>query len=334
MNPRNYGYSLKNIPIPSQTSYLKCLTDKVGNFIRRLRWKAFWLEKRADSSNSQASEISSNYGFQTTNTPPSNIHLKAFEDELYDMIRDVKFTKRRDQFQSQLHDDVKAIRTSNKVLVFADKTSNLYEADKEDYTKLLRDNITKTYRKADPGVKKEIDKEAKILAEDLGLSGRIEQFAEKPAFVTLKDHKDDFRTNPKCRLINPAKSEMGHVSKATLSRIVASVSTSTQLNQWRNSTTVIEWFKKLDHKQHSRFIKFDICEFYPSITEELLDKAIAFACTKTNFPDAELKIIKHCRKSLLFSNSDAWVKKDGNLFDVTMGSFDGAEICELVGLYL
>ena len=27
-------------------------------------------------------------------------------------------------------------------------------------------------------------------------------------------------------------------------------------------------------------------------------------------------------------------KKNGNLFDVTMGSYDGAEICELVGLYL
>ena len=30
-----------------------------------------------------------------------------------------------------------------------------------------------------------------------------------------------------------------------------------------------------------------------------------------------------------------WLKKDGNpLFDVTMGSFDGTEKCELVGLYL
>ena len=31
----------------------------------------------------------------------------------------------------------------------------------------------------------------------------------------------------------------------------------------------------------------------------------------------------------------AWVKKGNDtLFDVTMGSFDGLEICELVGLYL
>ena len=42
----------------------------------------------------------------------------------------------------------------------------------------------------------------------------------------------------------------------------------------------------------------------------------------------------HARKSLLFTNHEVWIKKNESLFDVTMGSFDGAEICELVGLYL
>ena len=42
----------------------------------------------------------------------------------------------------------------------------------------------------------------------------------------------------------------------------------------------------------------------------------------------------HARKSLLFDKDTPWKKKDSNeLFDVTMGSYDGAEICELVGLY-
>ena len=42
------------------------------------------------------------------------------------------------------------------------------------------------------------------------------------------------------------------------------------------------------------------------------------------------------RKSLLFENNKTtWVKKGENpTFDVTMGSFDGAETCELVGLYI
>ena len=47
-----------------------------------------------------------------------------------------------------------------------------------------------------------------------------------------------------------------------------------------------------------------------------------------------MKIIYHARKSLLFSEDSTWIKKDGGLFDVTMGAFDGAEICELVGTFI
>ena len=43
----------------------------------------------------------------------------------------------------------------------------------------------------------------------------------------------------------------------------------------------------------------------------------------------------HLRKIFLFQNSESWVKKDGNKdFDVPMGCFDGAEICELVGSFI
>ena len=43
----------------------------------------------------------------------------------------------------------------------------------------------------------------------------------------------------------------------------------------------------------------------------------------------------HSRKSILLHNGSPWVKKDNDdLFDVTMGSFDGSEVCELVGLFI
>ena len=41
----------------------------------------------------------------------------------------------------------------------------------------------------------------------------------------------------------------------------------------------------------------------------------------------------HFKRSLLFCDKDVWQKKDG-LFDVTMGSWDGAETSDMVGLYL
>ena len=43
----------------------------------------------------------------------------------------------------------------------------------------------------------------------------------------------------------------------------------------------------------------------------------------------------HLRKSLLFDSNNIWIKKGGNHnFDVMMGSYDGAEICKLVDLYI
>ena len=51
--------------------------------------------------------------------------------------------------------------------------------------------------------------------------------------------------------------------------------------------------------------------------------------------DKTIDVINNARKSLLFHDGNAWVIKEGNpLFDVTMGSFDGAKVCELVGIYL
>jgi len=79
----------------------------------------------------------------------------------------------------------------------------------------------------------------------------------------------------------------------------------------------------------------DIKEFYPSITKKILNNAIKFAQVHTSITKEEIRTILHCRKSLLFFGKEAWKKKDmPDCFDVTMGSFDGAEVCELVGIFI
>ena len=47
-----------------------------------------------------------------------------------------------------------------------------------------------------------------------------------------------------------------------------------------------------------------------------------------------INFMKLSKESLLFSGEKTWEKKNNPGFDVTMGSFDGAETSELVGLYL
>ena len=55
-----------------------------------------------------------------------------------------------------------------------------------------------------------------------------------------------------------------------------------KVNQWSNTSTVIDWFKNLADKQKRKFIKFDITEFYPSISEDLLNKLITYTKSFTS----------------------------------------------------
>ena len=81
------------------------------------------------------------------------------------------------------------------------------------------DNISKTYKKTEHNIYNKINKEAKTIANNYGVSERVDCLAKSNAFVSLKDHKPNFSSNPKCRLINPAKSEMGKISKYFLEQL-------------------------------------------------------------------------------------------------------------------
>ena len=217
--------------------------------------------------------------------------------------------------------------------VSADKSTNLYSMCKESQKKLLNENITKNYKKSCGETKHKIDHEGKGIASKLVLDDRTEAYAEREAFITLKDRKDNFRSKPASRLINPAKTEIRIVSKQIVEKINKSVWEATHVLQWRNTQAVIDWYSDLKNKLNETFIKFEIVEFYPSISEELLERAINYAKSISAITEQQECIIWHSRKSLLFNEKSTWTKKDWTMFDVTMGSFDGAEICELVGLY-
>ena len=60
-------------------------------------------------------------------------------------------------------------------------------------------------------------------------------------------------------------------------------------------------------------------------------KSLNYAKSIEAIDENVVKVIMRSRKSLLF---DVWVKKENANFDVTMGSYDGAELCELTGLYI
>ena len=151
--------------------------------------------------------------------------------------------------------------------------------------------------------------EAKHIATKLKLDDRIERLARIPAHVTLKDHKENFHVNIPCRLINPCKSEFGKISKQLLEKTNNQLFEKLNVNQWRDTNKVVDWFLNLKDKQNSRFIQLDIKDFYPSVTERTLDKAISFAPEHTTITAETIRIVEHSRKSLLIHLDQSWKKK-------------------------
>ena len=98
--------------------------------------------------------------------------------------------------------------------------------------------------------------------------------------------------------------EIGKISQSILENINRNLLKLLQVNQWRNLESVIKWFYSIENKSQCKFIQLDITEFYPSISEEILDNAILFAQQYINIPEKDMCIIKHCRKSLLYNSNE------------------------------
>ena len=107
-----------------------------------------------------------------------------------------------------------------------------------------------------------------------------------------------------------------------------------KLSKWKNTTDVINSFEKIDEKHLHTFTIFDVKNLYPLIKETLLKNAIQFAAEHTNISKNDFEVIFHALKSLLFHSNQPWIKRHSDTFDVTIRAYDGAEICELVGIFV
>ena len=332
MEKVNLGYSTKNIPFPSERCYKQKLIEQTEKFVKRLRWKAIFYDQKDERKNDE--EVPQNFGLKSNKCPPQVRELIPFENELFQLVGGIKFRRPSNDFQTKMKNDVKNIRNSEKTLTPADKTSNMYRLTKEEYQTFRTNAVTSKYKKGTGKLKERIDKGGLKFAKQAGVSSRMEVSAKNNAFVTLKDHKENFENNPTTRLINPAKNEVGRLSKAVLDRINGDVKQKTGVNQWKSTKDVIDWFNAIEDKNQYTFTMFDIKDFYPTIRESLLKEALDFAKTHTKITKKDIDTIMHARKSLLFNEEQVWIKRNGGLFDVTMGAYDGAEVCELVGTYL
>ena len=328
MNKFQLKYSPKTIPLPPRNTFIKSLLFQTENFLKRLRWRAYFF----DFPDARLGKKET-YGFPTDASPPMIKDLVGFESDIYGMLSTLKFRKIKNPTLVDIGKEATRIKTATTSIIPADKTSNFYEVPVSEYNKLVKNAITSDYKKSDDELKKNINNNSAIICQKLKIDDRVEQFQTNPAYILLKDHKSDFQAKKPCRLINPAKSQVGKISKRILEKTIKTLKDSLNLNQWKNTQEVLAWFKK-NRTSSSMFLQFDVVNFYPSISEELFKKSLDFAKETTTLTKEEEEILHHARNSLLVStDGQVWQKKTG-IFDVTMGSYDGAEVCEIVGIFL
>ena len=166
------------------------------------------------------------------------------------------------------------------------------------------------------------------------MTDRVGKLEEKSAYILFKDHKKNFPDKKQTRLINPTKTELGFLSKDIIQKITSRLMSSHKYNLWKNSMDTIDWFRKIKDKKRSTFVQFDIMEFYPSITKELLVRSLNHAREYTEVTEVEIEIILASRKTVLSDNRRSWVKSHVDNFDVPMGAYDSAQVADLVGIYI
>ena len=115
------------------------------------------------------------------------------------------------------------------------------------------EKVTKMYQKASDKLEKAINMEAKIIADSHKLVERIAHLPRTETFIILKDHKDSLHNKASCRLINPTRNELGNISKEILGQINQEILKKTDVNHWKNTTSVINWFNKIENKRNFYF---------------------------------------------------------------------------------
>ena len=78
-------YSIKNRPVTTKRSYLLKLIEQTEMVIKRMRWKVIYCDMKGNSIKTET------YGLKSRNTPPPINELAAFENDLTELVKNIKF---------------------------------------------------------------------------------------------------------------------------------------------------------------------------------------------------------------------------------------------------
>ena len=117
---------------------------KLAIYQKKNRWNAIFYDMKLNNKNKNKNNINNNvkdisknngddtqkenssrYGIKSNICPPQVKELIAFEEGMIDLVHQIRFRKVKRNFQRKLSKFLKTLKSSNKTLTPADKTSNM-----------------------------------------------------------------------------------------------------------------------------------------------------------------------------------------------------------------
>ena len=216
MEQVNFAGSLKNIPQAGREEYVMKMTNSVRRLLTPMTWTAAFVLGIL-----QPGKEKETYGFNSLEKPPYVPELEPFKERLADeLVGGLKWKKNTNNFQQKMREDISNMDRSKDLYIAGDKSSNYYKVSHKEYSKHLHRDITKVYETAEMEDFDNVTKEDRRIATDLGIADRVFKTSKRQAFLSYKDHKDNFHNSKPSRLLNPTKQELGKVSKSILEKIV------------------------------------------------------------------------------------------------------------------
>ena len=85
MEKLKFDYSMKNIPVTTERSYLLKLIEQIEMVIKRMRWKVIHCDMKGNRIKTETYELKSQ------KTPLPINELAAFENDLIELVKNIKF---------------------------------------------------------------------------------------------------------------------------------------------------------------------------------------------------------------------------------------------------
>ena len=90
---------MKNIEIPDEKGYKLQLTQKVEDFIQKIRWKDIFFMKGSNQNKPTAHKTRFTFGLNSSKCPPQGKQLVSFEEGSIKLVKNLRFRKLDNKFQ-------------------------------------------------------------------------------------------------------------------------------------------------------------------------------------------------------------------------------------------